>query len=415
MKRLFDTKGKGFEAAPVGSGAGLMPDAQPLSCRIDRDPHVEATPAAADRPGIVEQAHCALGVDLAHEVEIAPSNGQAASGNQGLQGGRQQKGHEIRAQLGWGLAQRWGQDVGGVIPVHKERAFALDVGQGAKARLRPKPLQPQTVKGLDLVIAFGFVVGGEEGFDATSQTQADDVPQHSRMGMAPPKEAFVVELLEDGQAQRAPRLQQVGGHHRTALGRMLREADRVTEQVDGMEILHGDAPLQMAQDEVGGMNGIGGPRGGPGVIRRRTVGPPGMGQSVPVQHPLDGGFAGQRVDPQPAQLALNRPAADQAVASRRSCSCFADLAHPHDGRFDRGRHAAGGGMRNPRAGGKVGAGLGLVALPPFVQPLQRPPQGPTDVGGTLALQTASNRYAPQPLFVGDWSCHAPALAQETWS
>jgi hypothetical protein len=207
----------------------------------------------------------------------------------------------------------------------------------------------------------------------------------------------------------------MGSDDRTAFARMVREADRVTEQVDCMPIVDGDPPVQRTQDEVGGRNGVGSPSDRPRVICRDTVGPQRVGQAVAVQHPLNGGFAGQRLNSQPPQFALNRATANQPVARRWRGAGFAHVAHSYDGRFDGGGQAVGRRVRGARAVGKVGTGLGLVALPPFVKPLQRPSQGSTNVGGPLALPPASNCDAPQPLFVGEWRCQAPALVQEPYS
>ena len=398
MNRLLQSKLSGLEATPVGSRLGLVPETHPLLAGVDRCAEVFAHPPFADQPGLVEQGDCSLGIDFAHHVNAPGRNRQALGGKQRGQGLSQRRGLKAAAQLRRGFAVQCRGLIHRAIPPQEEPHLGLDLCQGGKFLARPEACHPQAVKGLDLVIALGVVDRREEGFDLAIQTQAHHLAQHPSMGGATTKGALVVELVHERPPKLRPGREQMGPGGRSALVQVLRQADGVTVKVEGMEVLNHLAPAQVFGNDVGGLNGVDGPRHRPRIVGRCVVAAQRMGQAMFGQDALDRGATGQGLDFEPLQVAHNGAGTNQSIARVGGGPGLQGSPQPHDGLFGLACHLLGPGARGTRAVGKVGGGVAMVLVPPLVQPPRTAVEVLTDVAHPLTLQPSAHGLASQPLF-----------------
>ena len=113
------------------------------------------------------------------------------------------------------------------------------------------------------------------------------------MGVPATECAFVVELLQAGQPQLCPAVQQMHTTGAAGLVEVLGQADGVREVVDGMEVLDFLAAAQMLGDDVGGQNGIDVLGEWPGIVGGTGCSTERMGQLVFGQNALNSSVAGQ--------------------------------------------------------------------------------------------------------------------------
>src|SRR5262249_56743850 len=108
----------------------------------------------------------------------------------------------------------------------------------------PDGPDPEAVERLDLVIALGLVDGDEERLDLAEQAQAHHLAEDARADRPAPEGALVVELLQERPPQLGPGPEQVGPGTGAALVGVLRQADRMAGEVDGVEVLDDPAAPQ---------------------------------------------------------------------------------------------------------------------------------------------------------------------------
>ncbi len=133
-------------------------------------------------------------------MDPARRNGQVFQRNQLLPVHRQVLDERLGAHLVRGSTRQRGWLVDRVIPVGEFGRFASDLRQICELFSGPEGGNPQTMKRLDLVVAFCVIHGREGGFDPTEQTQPDDAADDMRMGMPATKSRFIIELLHQWQA-----------------------------------------------------------------------------------------------------------------------------------------------------------------------------------------------------------------------
>src|SRR5574337_1518914 len=146
MHRLLEAEDACVEQTPGGVFVGLVPEGQTLLGHVDRRPDIFADPLGADPPVIVEQFDIASTVDLAHNVEAARGNGQAAGWDQTTQIGCELAEGLASADLGGGLAVEGGRPIMVVAPMLKRWRFGLYMGQIAELAARPETADPQDRK-----------------------------------------------------------------------------------------------------------------------------------------------------------------------------------------------------------------------------------------------------------------------------
>src|SRR5215471_10720664 len=412
MHRLSQPKAERLEATPIALGIRLVPEADALLGRVDGGPHVFPHPALADQPRLVEQHYPPLPVDLADDVNAPGRQGQAPRGDQWGQVAGQAQGHEAPPHLGRRPAFQRGGAVGGAVPAQEEGHRAPYLGQPGELLTRPQGRDPEAVEGLDLVIALGLVDGDEERLDLAEQAQAHHLAEDARADRPAPEGALVVELLQERPPPLGPGPEQVGPGTGTALVGVLRQADRMAGEVDGVEVLDDPAAPPVLGNDVGGLDGIDFPGDWPRGVGRVVARPDRVGQPPVREYPLDGRRTGQRLDLQPLQLTSDRGCPEQAVARGRGGACFEGLPGRHDHLLDLrgeppGRAEGGTGMV-----GEVGVGVALKLAPPLVQPAWAAVEGLTDVADALALQAPPHRRAAQSLF-GWLRVHDSSSAEES--
>jgi len=398
MHWFFQTKAPRFEQLPFGLGVGLLPKGNGLVAGMNGGPDIVAAPLQADEPGLVQQFDLAVRVDVAHEMQATRGKRQPALGDNLTQGTGQQSRAGPSANLRWGLTLQGRGIIVIHIPVPEQRRFGDYLGAVGELLPRPTSSGPDAVKRFDLVIAFGIVVGREQGFDATPQTQPHDLTEHARMGMPAAERAFVVELMDEWQPQMGPSLPQMGAGGRAGFVAVLRQPDRITGVVDGVKILDGFATVNMFGDNVGGLNRIHLPGHRPGIIGGERTGSHGVGQLMAGQNALNGRFARQRAHAQLFQMSPNRARPNQSVPRRGRRGVFQDLPRCQHRLHDRRGCLLGRSMRHARPVGKVGLGRAAILAPPLVEPTGRALQRTTNRAAGFALHMATNRFAAQGLF-----------------
>src|SRR5262245_16239584 len=98
--------------------------------------------------------------------------------------------------------------------------------------------------------------------------QVPPVSDWGRDGPPAPERALVVELLQERPPQLGPGPEQVGPGTGAALVGVLRQADRMAGEVDGVEVLDDPAAPQVLGNDVGGLDGIDFPGDWPRVVGR---------------------------------------------------------------------------------------------------------------------------------------------------
>src|SRR5574337_127835 len=166
---------------PLRDFIGFMPNRQGLLGSVDRRPDVLTDPMFPDGPRFVQELNVSRAIHLAHEVNAPGRNRQTTLGDANAHVAGQTLNDLTATHLGGGRPVETGRLVSRVIPAQEERDLAPDMRQIRKRFARPEALVPQAVKRLELIIALGFVNGNEKRLDATQQTQAYDLPDHTPM------------------------------------------------------------------------------------------------------------------------------------------------------------------------------------------------------------------------------------------
>src|SRR5687767_11904833 len=180
MNSLPDSKTTRFDHLPPGLGAGLMPEGNRLLGCVDRRANVFAAPLGAEPPDLVQHFDCTTGVDFAHEMQSSSRERHTTRWDQMTQGCAQPPDRHAASHLSRSLACQGGRIILVHVPAPEERDLCLDLVQIGELVPRPKAAYPEAVKAFDLVVALGLVIGREEWFDATEQTQSYDLPKHMR-------------------------------------------------------------------------------------------------------------------------------------------------------------------------------------------------------------------------------------------
>ncbi len=198
MNRLLDPKATIFDHPPIGLVGSLVREDKCLFGRVDRGTHILAYPLRANQPSLVEKFDMTRGVDLAHEVEASSGEWQTPGlevRDQSTQLGSQFRDPEAIAHLCGRFALQTRRSVMVMIPPRKDRYLGTNVRQIGEDLAGPERLTPQSMKRLDLMVAFGFVNGSEERFHAAKQAQSHYPTDDAPVGMAVAKRPFVVELM----------------------------------------------------------------------------------------------------------------------------------------------------------------------------------------------------------------------------
>jgi len=400
MHRFLDYEATCFDQVPSDLGAGLMPEGNRLRLGVDRRANVFATPLGAETPNFVQHFDGSAGVDFAHEMQPPSRQGHPPGWDQDAQGSAQPPYRRTTACLSRSLVRQCRRIILVHIPAPEERCLRLNLVESGELVPRPKAAAPQTVEAFDLVVALGFVVRREERFDPTEQTQSHDLTQHVRMGVPTAEGAFVVELMQAGQPDRRPAVQQMVAACATGLVPVLRQADGVREVIDGMKVLDFLATAHILGNDIGGEDGIHVPSEWPGIVGRTRARAEWVGQVVLCENALNSRFAGQGRDVQLLEACPDRMCANQAVARLGRGSLFEHLAHCDHRLHHRGGHLLGRAVRRTRAVGKVGRRIAPIFGPPFVEPCGRTVQVAANVAAVFALQAPPDRFAAQVLFGG---------------
>src|SRR3972149_1350287 len=261
------------------------------------------------------------------------------------------------------------------------------------------------MKGLDLVIAFRLIDGCEHWLHSAKQTQPHDLPNHMWMRMASTKRAFVVELLKERQAQICPSFQQMRACGGTRLVRLLTQLHGVAEQINRMKVFNLFAAIQLAGDNIGGVNGIHFPSDRPRVIRCLAAGTQRMRQLMRCQDALNGRPTGQRLKAQSLQVSSNRAAPDESISRFGSTSRFEGLAPRDDGVNHMPRHLLGRRLRRTRLVSKVGLRVTSIFCPPLAEPARTAIQRFTNIAAAFAPQATAHCLSTYFL-LGRLSVHA---------
>lgn len=160
MDRLLDAKGSSFDHLPVSFLIGFVGESQSLLTGVEGSAHVFADPLCPNQPAIIEHLRIAGRINLTHEVKAPSRNGQSL-------------GVEVRDQAPQLRCQLWNlhsiPHLGRRLPLEVARAIVMVVPPRKSRRMRshiidisenmarPKCFNPQTVKGLNLVVALGLV------------------------------------------------------------------------------------------------------------------------------------------------------------------------------------------------------------------------------------------------------------------
>src|SRR5215216_583829 len=118
------------------------------------------------------------------------------------------------------------------------------------------------------------------------------------MGVAATEHAFVVELMQAGQPERRPAVQQMVATCATGLVEVLRQANSVRVVIDRMKVLNFRAAAHMLGNDIGGEDGIDIPSLGPRIIGGRAGCSKRVGEVVLRQNALNGWYTGQGRDMQ---------------------------------------------------------------------------------------------------------------------
>jgi len=400
MNCLLEPKAARFDQIPLGLCLGLVPQRQRLFGGIDGGADVVPNPAGPDGPEFVEQFDRPHRRNFAHQMNPPGREGQATWGKQVAQGSGQRPHGLSAAHLRRRFAVECGGAIAGMIPVQEARDFRPDVGEVAKLEARPKRRLPQTVKGLDLVIALGVVEGRKEDLHPAPQAEPHHLPQHMGMRVATTKRPVVVELFHVRQPQVAPGAQQMLTGGARGLVGVLGQMDRMTVMIEGVEVVDFLAAVHVPRDDIGSVDSVDLPCHRPGIIGRLAGHAARLRQAGGGQDALNCRQRGQGVDPQSRQLALNGSMANQAIASLGRRRRLEDVAYRHNRLSNVGGQALGRSVRRPRAIGKVGPRIASIGGPPFAEPAPAALQFATDVAAALALQPTANGFLTQRLFGG---------------
>src|SRR5215211_820014 len=165
MNCFLDSKAALFDQVPTGLSAGLMPETNRLLLSVDRRADILTTPFGSEPPHFVQQRQRTIRVDFAHKVQPSGRQRQASLWDQPSQARIQPPHARARSHLSRALARERGRIVLMHIPVPEEWCLGFDLVAVAEAVSRPKAAHPQAVKGFDLIVALGFVVGCEQRLD----------------------------------------------------------------------------------------------------------------------------------------------------------------------------------------------------------------------------------------------------------
>jgi len=393
MNPLLDSKAARFDQLPWRICVGLMPEANALLLCVDRRAHIFTTPPQSQLPDFVQHFDRSCAIDLAHEMNPSSTQRQAPFRDQLTQVSSQQPQRCAASHLSGCLAIECGRVVMVHVPAPEDRGLGFDLGNRGELVPRPEAADPHRVKAFDLKVALGFVIGREQRLDPTEQTGTHDLTEDVPMGVSATKGAFVVELVQAGQPQLCPAVQQMNTTCATGLVQVLRQADGMREVVDGMKVLYLLSAAQMLGDDVGGQNGIDVLGYGPGIVGGTACSTKRMGQLVFGQNALNSSFAGQGSELQLLETSPNRAWANQAIARRGGRRCLEELSNREHRSDDMRGHLLGQVMRRTRAVGKVGVGVLAIVSPPFVEPRGGAVQVATNVAAALALQVPTNGFA----------------------
>src|SRR5215212_4005089 len=117
MSRFLDNKAAFFDQLPPGLGAGLMPQADRLLCRVSRRADILTTPFGTEPPHFVQQRQRTTRVDFAHKMQPSGRQRQALVWDQASQASIQQPHARATSHLSWALARERGWIVMIHIPV----------------------------------------------------------------------------------------------------------------------------------------------------------------------------------------------------------------------------------------------------------------------------------------------------------
>ena len=280
MNGFLHSKAAHFDQLPGRLCVGLVPEADTLLLGVDRCAHIFTTPPQSEPPHLVQHLDRSCAVDLAHEMNSSSGQRHTPLRDQMPQASVQQSHTRAASHLSGRLAIERGRVVMVHVPTSEDRGLGLDFGNRGELVARPEAADPHRVKVFDLKVAFGFVERREQRLDPTEQTAAHDLTEDESMGVSATKCAFVVELLQAGQPQLCPAVQQMHTTGAAGLVEVLGQADGVREVVDGMEVLDLLAAAQMLGDDVGGQNGIDVLGEWPGIVGGTGCSTERMGQLV---------------------------------------------------------------------------------------------------------------------------------------
>ena len=248
MNRFLESKLSCFDQLPVGLSVRLMPQGQGLLSRVKGGPHVFADPLVTDGPRFIQELDMSSGVYFTHEVNPSRRNGQVLDWNQAAQVSRQSSNPKPLSHLCWCLALQDGRLVNSVIPARERWGFGLHVPQTRELFTRPEASLPQTMEGLNLVIALGLVKGSKDRFDPAEQTQPHDAADHTRVRMPTTKGCFVVELLHERQPQIRPCFQEMRAGRGTGFVGVLRQMHGMAVQVNRVKVVDLLSAIHIARD-----------------------------------------------------------------------------------------------------------------------------------------------------------------------
>ena len=390
MDRFLDPKNSRFNYLPIGVIVRLVQNGQRLFGRVDRRSHILADPLRPYQPTVVQKFDITGGIDSPHEVKAPGCHRQPLglkARNKATQVGRQFWHTDIKPHLCWRFPLQTRRSVFVMIPARKAREFALNALQISKCLARPKPLAPETVKRLDLMVALRFVDRGKDRFHSAKQTQPRHATNDQPMCMAITKRPFVVELMQTRKSELFPGLEKMATSSRSGLVEVLRQASSMREQVERVEVLNLRTTTDVLGDDVGGLHRIDFPYGQPWVVSRFGRNSQRMCQSGSREDALNCFLAWQWFDFQLEQLAPDGARPNQAVVGRFEGSPQFDhqmLQFRSHNRRNR--------QRSTRVIGKVGMRIVSEFQPPFVEPSSRPLQIGANIFSSLSVQATTVRF-----------------------
>src|SRR5262245_40416709 len=204
MNCFLDNKAALFDQPPSGLSALLMPEANRLLLCVDRRSDILTTPLRTEPPYFVQQPQRTTRVDFAQRRASAGRQRQAPLWDQTPEARSPLPHPRTTSDLNWAPARERGRIILMHIPAPEERGFGFDLVAIAERVARPKGANPEAVKGFDLIVALGFVVGSEQRLDPAKQAQAHDLTQYAPRGVPTAKGAVVVDLEPAGTAQCRP-------------------------------------------------------------------------------------------------------------------------------------------------------------------------------------------------------------------